>query len=41
MSWNAAQRAISYGYSNVSWFRDGTDGWQEIGGLVVNAHPLP
>lgn len=41
MSWNAAKRAMSYGYSNVSWFRDGTDGWQEIGGLVVQAHPLP
>lgn len=41
MSWNAAKRAMGYGYSNVSWFRDGTDGWQEIGGLVVDAHPLP
>ncbi|MFT3730713.1 MAG: PQQ-dependent catabolism-associated CXXCW motif protein [Hyphomicrobium sp.] len=41
MSWNAAKRALSYGYSNVSWFRDGTDGWQEVGGLVVDAHPLP
>lgn len=41
MSWNAAKRALSYGYSNVSWYRDGTDGWQETGGLVVEAHPLP
>lgn len=41
MSWNAAKRALSFGYTNVSWFRDGTDGWQEIGGLVVEAHPLP
>ncbi len=41
MSWNAAKRALSYGYSNVQWFRDGSDGWQEIGGLVVDAHPLP
>lgn len=41
MSWNAAKRALSYGYSNVSWYRDGTDGWQEIGGLVVSGHPLP
>jgi PQQ-dependent catabolism-associated CXXCW motif protein len=41
MSWNAAKRALSYGYSNVLWYRDGTDGWQEIGGLVVSAHPLP
>lgn len=41
MSWNAAKRALSYGYTNVDWFRDGSDGWQEIGGLVVEAHPLP
>lgn len=27
MSWNAAKRAISWGYSNVVWFPDGTDGW--------------
>jgi PQQ-dependent catabolism-associated CXXCW motif protein len=41
MSWNAAKRALSYGYKNVSWFRDGSDGWQEIGGLVVEVRPLP
>lgn len=27
MSWNAARRAVSWGYSNVAWFPDGTDGW--------------
>jgi PQQ-dependent catabolism-associated CXXCW motif protein len=31
MSWNAAKRALEYGYTNVMWFRDGTDGWQELG----------
>ncbi|MET0640532.1 MAG: PQQ-dependent catabolism-associated CXXCW motif protein [Hyphomicrobium sp.] len=41
MSWNAAKRALSYGYHNVAWYRDGSDGWQEIGGLVVDAHPMP
>ena len=41
MSWNAAKRALSYGYKNVAWYRDGSDGWQEVGGLVVEAHPLP
>ncbi len=41
MSWNAAKRALGYGYSNVGWYRDGSDGWQEVGGLVVEAHPLP
>jgi PQQ-dependent catabolism-associated CXXCW motif protein len=41
MSWNAVKRAEAYRYSNVKWYRDGTDGWQEVGGLVVEAHPLP
>lgn len=38
MSWNAAKRALSYGYSNVDWYRDGTDGWQEEGGLLEEVH---
>ena len=28
MSWNAAKRALEYGYSHVYWFPDGTDGWE-------------
>jgi PQQ-dependent catabolism-associated CXXCW motif protein len=28
LSWNAAKRAISYGYFNVYWFRDGIEGWK-------------
>jgi len=27
MSWNAAKRALGYGYTNVYWFSDGMDGW--------------
>lgn len=27
MSWNAAKRAISWGYEDVYWMPDGTDGW--------------
>ncbi|MCR8548379.1 PQQ-dependent catabolism-associated CXXCW motif protein [Salipiger sp. P9] len=27
MSWNAAKRALEYGYSTVYWFPEGTDGW--------------
>ena len=27
MSWNAAKRAIEWGYSRVYWFPEGTDGW--------------
>ncbi len=28
MSWNAAKRALSYGYTNVYWFADGIDDWK-------------
>ena len=31
MSWNAAKRALSYGYPNVAWYPDGTDGWERAG----------
>ena len=31
MSWNAARRAVSAGYSGVLWYPDGTDGWDEAG----------
>ncbi|MGH8209820.1 MAG: MBL fold metallo-hydrolase [Steroidobacteraceae bacterium] len=31
LSWNAAKRAISYGYRNVYWFRDGIEGWKAAG----------
>jgi rhodanese-related sulfurtransferase len=41
MSWNAAKRALSYGYTNVDWYSDGTDGWQEAGGMVDSVRPLP
>ncbi|MBX2879287.1 MAG: PQQ-dependent catabolism-associated CXXCW motif protein [Granulosicoccus sp.] len=27
MSWNAAKRALSYGYKKVYWFADGIDDW--------------
>lgn len=27
MSWNAAKRALEYGYTDVHWFPEGTDGW--------------
>lgn len=41
LSWNAAKRAITYGYTNVNWYPDGSDGWQEIGQPVVEAKPEP
>jgi PQQ-dependent catabolism-associated CXXCW motif protein len=41
MSWNAAKRALEYGYGNIMWFRDGTDGWQELGYPLVDVKKLP
>lgn len=41
MSWNAAKRAIAWGYSDVIWYPDGTDGWQEAGNDVVTVSSLP
>lgn len=29
MSWNAAKRALEWGYSDVIWYPDGVDGWKE------------
>jgi PQQ-dependent catabolism-associated CXXCW motif protein len=28
-SWNAAKRAISFGYRNVNWYPEGVEGWQD------------
>ena len=41
MSWNAAKRALSLGYSNVAWYRDGTDGWLAAGLPLSDAAPEP
>jgi PQQ-dependent catabolism-associated CXXCW motif protein len=41
MSWNAAKRALSYGYSNVAWYPDGTDGWQRAGLPLTDSQPEP
>ena len=41
MSWNAAKRTLSYGYSNVAWYPDGTDGWQRANLPTVEAKPEP
>jgi PQQ-dependent catabolism-associated CXXCW motif protein len=41
MSWNAAKRALAAGYRNVMWFRDGTDGWQELGYPLVDVSKEP
>ncbi|QRM57548.1 PQQ-dependent catabolism-associated CXXCW motif protein [Sinorhizobium sp. BG8] len=31
MSWNAAKRAVAWGYTSVLWYPLGTDGWTEAG----------
>ncbi|MGL4634876.1 MAG: rhodanese-like domain-containing protein [Beijerinckiaceae bacterium] len=40
VSWNAARRAISFGYANVHWFREGTDLWIDAGLATEKATPL-
>lgn len=39
MSWNAAKRALEYGYRNVYWYPDGTDGWTESGRKLASVAP--
>jgi PQQ-dependent catabolism-associated CXXCW motif protein len=41
MSWNAARRALSLGYSDVAWYRDGTDGWLAAGLPLQDSSPEP
>ncbi len=41
MSWNAAKRALAYGYTNVSWFPTGVDGWGEAGLPLEAVEPRP
>jgi PQQ-dependent catabolism-associated CXXCW motif protein len=39
MSWNAAKRAVGYGYSNVAWYPEGTDFWRAANLPVAEAQP--
>ena len=41
MSWNAAKRVLSYGYSNVAWYPEGTEGWERANLPVADARPEP
>jgi PQQ-dependent catabolism-associated CXXCW motif protein len=41
MSWNAAKRAMELGYTNVMWFDEGTDGWQELGYPLIDVKKAP
>ncbi|WP_114394081.1 quinoprotein dehydrogenase-associated putative ABC transporter substrate-binding protein [Oleisolibacter albus] len=40
MSWNAAKRALDWGYSRVLWYPDGVDGWAEARQPLVPVPPL-
>jgi PQQ-dependent catabolism-associated CXXCW motif protein len=40
MSWNAAKRAASWGYRQVYWYRDGTDGWAAANLPMVRSYPV-
>jgi PQQ-dependent catabolism-associated CXXCW motif protein len=39
LSWNAAKRAIGYGYRQVHWFPEGVEGWRAAGNKTVVAKP--
>jgi PQQ-dependent catabolism-associated CXXCW motif protein len=41
MSWNAAKRAKTFGYSHVLWYPDGTEGWSEAGYPLKELQPFP
>ncbi len=41
MSWNAAKRAVSWGYTRIYWYRDGTDGWEAAKLPLAEAKPVP
>jgi PQQ-dependent catabolism-associated CXXCW motif protein len=41
MSWNVAKRALSYGYSNVAWYPEGTDGWERAELPMAESQPEP
>jgi len=41
MSWNAAKRALEYGYREVYWMPEGTDGWTSHGYPTATITPDP
>jgi PQQ-dependent catabolism-associated CXXCW motif protein len=41
MSWNAARRVLTYGYTDVAWYPEGTDGWERANLPLADAQPEP
>jgi len=39
MSWNAAKRAVEWGYASVLWYPQGADGWEMEGLPLVENRP--
>lgn len=40
MSWNAARRAVEWGFDPVIWFPGGTDAWEQAGQPLVTVDPV-
>jgi PQQ-dependent catabolism-associated CXXCW motif protein len=40
MSWNAARRALGWGYTSVLWYPLGADGWEKAGLPLEEKRPL-
>ena len=41
MSWNAARRAMAWGYTSVIWYPHGTEGWEGTGLPLAESSPVP
>jgi PQQ-dependent catabolism-associated CXXCW motif protein len=41
MSWNAAKRAVGWGYTSVIWYPPGADGWESAGLPLEEKQPHP
>ncbi len=41
LSWNASIRAHRLGYTNIYWYRDGVDAWEQAGLPLQPASPEP
>ena len=41
MSWNAARRALEWGYTSVVWYPLGSDGWEAANLPLAESSPVP
>lgn len=40
LSWNAARRAGEMGFKRVYWYREGVDGWRQLGFTLADSDPI-